>query len=198
MVEVRERYITGKKLVGVIALQITSHSLSQYGEVELNGVYYKNGNPVAINIKFDSNTSEGKYMLNLIEDKGHKWISELLSEAMTAAVDAAKDPFIFDLNLTLNTANVWFYLQKLGVTVEDIAYLHTQPIVETYFKELSKNNSLLNKVNGNELSKSIVKYLAMEEFIMKAFPEIDKFIKKEFEGEETYQTALTSKYASRL
>ena len=195
MTEVRERYITGKKLVGVIALQITSHSLSQYGDVELNGVYYKNGNPVAINIKFDSNTAEGKYMLNLIEDKGHKWISELLSEAMTAAVDAAKDPFIFDLNLTLNTANVWFYLQKLGVTVDDIAYLHTQPIIETYFKELSKNNSLINKVNGAELSKSTVRYLAMEQFLMKAFPELDKFIKNTFKGNDTFQSALTSQYA---
>lgn len=194
MTEVRERYITGKKLVGVIALQITSHSLSQYGDVELNGVYYENGNPVKINIKFDSNTAEGKYMLNLIEDKGHKWISELLSEAMTAAVDAAKDPFIFDLNLTLNTANVWFYLQKLGVTVEDIAYLHTQPIIETYFKELSKNNSLINKINGNELSKKVIKYVAMEQFLMKAFPDLNKFVSKVFNGTETFKSALTSKY----
>jgi hypothetical protein len=193
MTEVRERYITGKKLVGVIALQITSHSLSQYGKVELNGVYYKNGNPVSINIKFDSSTAEGKYMLNLIEDKGHRWISELLSEAMTAAVDAAKDPFIFDLNLTLNTANVWFYLQKLGVTVDDIAYLHTQPIIETYFKELSKNDSLINKVNGNELDKSVVRYLAMEQFLMKAFPNLDKFIKNTYQGEDTFRSAITSK-----
>ena len=194
MTEVRERYITGKKLVGVIALQITSHSLSQYGEVELTGIYYKNGNPISINIKFDSKTEEGKYMLNLIEDKGNKWISELLSEAMTAAVDAAKDPFIFDLNLTLNTANVWFYLQKLGVTVDDIAYLHTQPIIETYFKEVSKNDSLINKVNGNELSKKVIKYVAMEQFLMKAFPDLNKFISKTFNGTETFESALTSKY----
>ena len=190
MAEVRERYITGKTLVGVIALQITSHSMSQYGEVELTGTYMKNGNPMSIKIKFDSNTSEGKYMLNLIEDKGHQWISELLSEAMTAAVDAAKDPFIFDLNLTINTANVWFYLQKLGVKVKDIAYLHTQPIIEKYFDELSKNKSLLNETNKTKLSKTAVKYLAMEDFLFKAFPQLQKEFNKKFQNGETFKEVV--------
>jgi hypothetical protein len=170
MAEIRERYITGKKLVGVIALQITSHSLSQYGDVTLEGIY-KDGDDIKnIKINLDSTTNEGKFMLNLIEDKGYQWISELLSEAMTGAVDAAKNPFIFDLNLTLKTASTWFYLQKLGVPVRSIAYMFNQPIILKYTNELSKNESLLNDVNGNKLQTSKIAYLAMEEYLEKAIP----------------------------
>lgn len=190
MTEVRERYVTGKKLVGVIALQITSHALSQYGDIEMTGYYMEDGKKVDIKVRMNTNTPEGKFMLNLIEDKGYKWISELLSEAMTGAVDAAKDPFIFDLNLTLKTASTWFFLQKLGVEVEDIAYLHVQPLVENYFTEIGKNSSLLNTVNETKLGKAKVRLLAMEPYLKKAFPDMEARIKKSIAGEADFRTIV--------
>lgn len=170
MTKIREAYVTGKKLVGIIALQITSHSISQYGNVELTG-YYKNEDGIEekIIINLDHTTQEGKLILNLVRDKNYQLISELLSESMNGAVDAAKDPFIFDLNLTLDTASTWFYLQKLGVPVKDLAYLHNQPAIVDFLNTTSKNKSIINTVNGYKSSKKDNLYVALTPYIFKSF-----------------------------
>lgn len=166
----RERYITGKKLVGIGAIQITSHTMSQLGEVELTGTFkIKDGSEIPVKIRFDHNDKDGKLFLNAIKDKNNQYISELLSEALTGFVDAAKNPFVFDLNLNIQTAGTWFYLQKLGVPVKQIAYLHTQPIIEKYFSEQSKNESYVNKANDKELDKALVIAKAADTYIQKVF-----------------------------
>lgn len=171
MIETRERYISGKKLVGIGALQITSHTVSQLAGVELTGTYKgRDGQELPVKIKFDHNEQAGKFYLTAIKDKGNQYISELLSEALTGFVDAAKDPFIFDLNLNLQTAATWFYLQKLGVPVRELAYLHTQPLIEKYFAEQGKNESYVNKANDAELVKEMVIFKAAEKYFQTAFP----------------------------
>lgn len=172
----RERYISGKALVGVIAVQITSHTISQYGDVELTGRYKTNKkNPDGssiyedIQIKFDHSTDKGRYFINLIKGKDNRWISDMLSEAMTGAVDAAKDPFIFDLNLTLDTATTWFYLLKLGVPTKTIAYLHNQPVINDWFKNQSTNKSFVNKANEMEESFEELKWKTLDKYVTKAF-----------------------------
>jgi hypothetical protein len=90
---------------------------------------------------------------------------------MNGAVDAAKDPFIFDLNLTLDTASTWFYLQKLGVPIKDLAYLHNQPVIIAYLKELNKNKSIVNEINSTKVSNTINKYIALTPYLFKSFSE---------------------------
>jgi hypothetical protein len=176
MASIREAYVTGKKLVGIIALQITSHSLSQYGNVELTGNYIDSeGNEKTIVVGLDHTTTEGKFILNLIKDKNYQLISELLSESMNGAVDAAKDPFIFDLNLTLDTASTWFYLQKLGVPFKDLAYLHNQPAIVEFLNTVNKNKSIVNEVNGKKQSKTTNVYIALTPYIFKAFPKYEMY-----------------------
>ncbi|HEY4062323.1 MAG TPA: hypothetical protein VGM30_10505 [Puia sp.] len=170
MVETRERYISGKKLVGIGALQITSHTVSQLAGIQLTGTYKaRDGQELPIKIKFDHNSEAGKFYLTAVMDKGNQYISELLSEALTGFVDAAKDPFIFDLNLNLQTAATWFYLQKLGVPVKELAYLHTQPLIEQYFAEQGKNESYVNKANDTELVKEMVIFKVADPYFQKAF-----------------------------
>ena len=173
MANIREAYITGKKLVGVIALQITSHSISQYGKVKLTGFYKDEEGkkqPIVINLNHTSQ-EDNKFILNLIKDENYQLISELLSESMNGAVDAAKDPFIFDLNLTLDTASTWFYLQKLGTPIKDLAYLHNQPVIINYIKAINKNKSIVNNVNNAKITKANIKLIALTPYIFKAFPE---------------------------
>lgn len=173
MTQIREAFVTGKKLVGIIALQITSHSISQYGDVKLTGFYKDETGekqPIVINLNHNE-IKENKFVLNLLMDKNYQLISELLSESMNGAVDAAKDPFIFDLNLTLDTASTWFYLQKLGVPVKDLAYLHNQPLIVDYLKTTNKNKSIINTVNGYKPSKKDNLYVALTPYIFKAFPD---------------------------
>ena len=176
MANIREAYVTGKKLVGAIALQITSHSLSQYGDVELTGYYEtEKGKKEAIVINLDHKSEEGKFILNLVMDNNYQLISELLSESMNGAVDAAKDPFIFDLNLTLDTASTWFYLQKLGVPIKDLAYLHNQPAIVDFIKAVNKSKSIVNEVNDKKLYKTNNVYIALTPYIFKAFPKYEMY-----------------------
>ena len=177
MANIREAYITGKKLVGVIALQITSHSISQYGEVKLTGFFKDEKGekqPIVINLNHTSQ-EDNIFILNLIKDENYQLISELLSESMNGAVDAAKDPFIFDLNLTLDTASTWFYLQKLGTPIKDLAYLHNQPAIVDYIKAINKNKSIVNNVNNSKITKANIKLIALTPYIFKAFSNYEMY-----------------------
>lgn len=161
MNEIRQRYITGKTMVGTAALHTTSHTMSQVAGIRLTGTYdpkrlqylFPNNRKKEIVIRLKHNRNEnGDLYLYARQDQSGAWISELISEALTGFVDAAKDPFVFELNLNLATADTWFYLQKLGVPVQDIAYMFNQPIVDQYFKEQAKNQSFFKKANGENMS----------------------------------------------
>lgn len=170
MNETRERFLVGKQLVGIGAIHITNHALSQVSNIELTGEL----DGTAINIKFPHNRRGDKLYLSAITDTVGQWISELLSEALTGFVDAAKDPFVFNLNINPATAGSYFYLLRLGVPMSSIAYFHTQPIVVDYIKGQQTNESLLNKINGNELSKREITLLTMSDYVTKAYPGLVK------------------------
>lgn len=148
MSETRETFVTSKQLVGIGALQITSHAMSQIGEVELTGTYEDfDGTIRNVLIKLpNSNTNK----LNLTVDQDGMYIFDLFNESITGSVDAAKDPFIFDIRLNLATAATWFYLTKRGVSQENIALMFNQPIIDDYFKFKDVNNTYVNQVNDEK------------------------------------------------
>jgi hypothetical protein len=148
MTETRETFITSKQLVGIGALQITSHAMSQIGEVELTGTYKDfDGTERSVTIKLpNSNTNK----LDLTVDQDGMYIFDLFNEALTGSVDAAKDPFIFDIRLNLDTAATWFYLTKRGVSQENIALMFNQPIMDDYFKFKDANDTYVNEVNDEK------------------------------------------------
>jgi hypothetical protein len=176
MAEVRERYLSGKRLVGIAALQQTSHTISQVAKVKLTGsydasrlfwLYPKNDNKEVI-IRLPHNRTANKELyLYAKRDQSGRWISEMISEALTGFVDAAKDPFVFDLNLSIDNAGTWFYLQKLGVKTEDIAYLFSQPLVEQYLNGQAKNKSFFKVVNQEKLTGFQLAFNTMRPYIDK-------------------------------
>jgi hypothetical protein len=168
--QTRERYLTAKRMVGIAALHTTFHSLAQVAGLRISSVFkassikyllsvkgleYKD-----VNIKLDHHEAneDGSYNIGYKTDVLGKMISDLFSEAVSGFVDGAKDPFVFDLNLSMDSAGTWFYLQHLGVPVEQISYLFNQPIMDAYFKEVSKNKSNFKDVNKQKLSKSNLFY----------------------------------------
>jgi hypothetical protein len=158
MAETRETFVTSKQLVGVGALQITSQVMSQIGEVELTGVYKTaEGEVKSVNIKLpNSNTLK----MDLTVDAESQFIFDLMSEALSGSVDAAKDPFIFELRLNLETAATWFYLTKRGVSQENLALFFNQPAIDAFFKARDINKTFVSEANDS--------YLYFNEVILKA------------------------------
>jgi nucleoside-triphosphatase THEP1 len=164
---IRHRFVSGKKLVGIAALQITSHIMSQIAGTKLSGlynperIYYLVGKGIkdkTINIRLNHDSNK-ELSLSLTVTQNGSLISDLFNEALSGFVDAAKDPFTFDLNLTMDTAATWFYMQRLGIDVDDIAYFFNQPILDTYFKGVASNKSYFKKIKGY---KAYNKMLALE------------------------------------
>jgi hypothetical protein len=166
---IRERYLTAKRMVGIAALHSTFHVMSQVSGLKLNNkyssksIYYLNAkgeDTKTINIKLEHHGRDenGLYSIGHILDKAGDYISDLISQALSGFVDGAKDPFVFDLNFSLNTANTWFYLQHHGVPVEQVSYFFNQPVLDSLFKETSKNRSSFKVINGENLTRKEMFY----------------------------------------
>lgn len=191
MAEIRERYVSSKVLVGIGAVHITSHTICQLGDIKLTGTYIDTRDnqvkDVTIRLKA-SDKKDGKYSLALIENAEGVLITDLLSEAMTGFVDAAKDPFVFELNFNKDTAATWFYLLKLGVPIEQVAFFHTQPIIEEYIMYKQANDSMIRKLNKSIDDKSQLTNLQIKARTL------DKYYGVFF-GRGLEQAALNSKKA---
>lgn len=159
--EIRERYLTAKRMVGIAALHSTFHSMAQVSGTKLRGMFRLKGLKYlsspneewrTINIKLRNNSEQenGTYNIGSRLDAAGNLISESGSEKLSGFVDGAKDPFVFDLNLNMNTASTWFYLDHHGVPQRDIAYFFNQPILDQYFSAQSRNNSGFKAINGKK------------------------------------------------
>lgn len=178
---IRERYLTAKRMVGIAAVHSTFHVMAQVAGIKLNseskvgGVYYLNSkanDSKKVNIKLDhyGKDENGLYSIGHILDKAGNYISDLISQALSGFVDGAKDPFVFDLNFSLNTAGTWFYLQHHGVPVNDIAYFFNQPVLDSLFKETAKNRSTFKKSNGEDLTRKELFYKVVAPYYNKIVP----------------------------
>lgn len=170
---IRHRFVSGKKLVGIAALQITSHIMSQIAGTKLSGlynperIYYLVGKGIkekTINIRLN-NSSNKELSLSLTVTQNGSLISDLFNEALSGFVDAAKDPFTFDLNLTMDTASTWFYMQRLGIDVEDIAYFFNQPVLDKYFKGVASNKSYFKKIKDFKVYNKMLALESADEYL---------------------------------
>lgn len=183
-VSTRERYLTAKRLVGISALHTTFHTMAQISGLRLSGNYKIDSikylfeketkkkkrskketidtivkkEPIDIKLDHHPVLNDGTYAIGYRTDVSGQRTSDLNSEATSGFVDGAKDPFVFDLNLSLKSAGTWFYLMHLGVPVEQIAYLFSQPIMDSYFTELAKRDSNFKKVNNETFTREDIFY----------------------------------------
>ena len=212
--ETRERYLTGKRLVGIAALQSTSHIMSQVADIVLSGKYEVSRLTFLVKYNPEYKTEDGKYIKNITINLSHnesklgefhinaktdaegRWISENISEALSGFVDAAKDPFVFSLNINFNTAGTWFYLQKLGVPMKEIAYLFNQPAVENYMKLESTNNSIFKKVNNDTIFKEQMFIDSISKYVKIYDPKLTSLIDKI--NEKTYMLNKKDEYSEQV
>lgn len=156
---IRERYLTAKRMVGIAALHSTFHAMAQVSGTKLKGSFELKGikflaapnevlRTIDIKLNHNSRQSDGTYNIGGRLDADGNLISESGSEKLSGFVDGAKDPFVFDLNLNMNTASTWFYLDHHGVPQKDTAYFFNQPILDQFFSIQAKNRSAFKSING--------------------------------------------------
>lgn len=194
----RERYLTAKQMVGISALHSTFHAMAQISGLKINAEYQtknvsylipkeaettgkgrnkkttlkpKTIEPIVIKLPHHrADETTGLYSIGYRKAVDGQDISEMNSESTSGFVDGAKDPFVFDLKLSMNTASTWFYLRHMGVPEPHIAALFSQPIIADYFKKFAKNRSNFKKQNGENLSREELMFEAVA-------PYYDKVVK---------------------
>ena len=154
----RYSFQIGKDAIGIAAIGITNHALNQ-----LWNVYLKSNNverqeklnrftvlfPTnSITITKEDGTVEKVSSLSFVLDDEGNWISDNLSAFANAYVDVAKDPFIFSLNGNMTTAGPYATANKLGIGINKLTLLFTQPIVEDYIKLEERRKGMLGKAIG--------------------------------------------------
>lgn len=142
--EVAENYLVGKAAVGIVARHITHHTLAQQVGLKVNEVYEQDGEQVKTNLNFEG--SENNYSLAREKDiqNGNK-INHIISEFLSAFVDIGKDPFVVDIGGSTKTADLYMYLLRRGVPINQIVYFMNQPVIKEYYKRLATATAMFKE-----------------------------------------------------
>lgn len=146
LISITEQMYSSKALVGVFASQSTHHVLSQQVGLHFNSArnFYFNHNKINVDGKMVSSLSGVMNVLGqLITDRiGNQYV--------TGSVDAAKNPFLFELGCTLDTGSIFALFERLGGDVNILVQIMQQPIVKDYLLAKRVNKQLSNKYEKNK------------------------------------------------
>jgi hypothetical protein len=180
-VEKAIHFIKSKLGVGVVALDITGHSIFTSENIKmLLELYDKNGDLLADrHLMFDGMYDNDS--LSSIYDASSRLISEIQSQTMTSQVDAGKDPYAVLLGINSQTLGPIMYLVRRGVPIIQILKFVSHPIIKRYLELQRINESITNKQRGKELDKeTLIKNLYSEFRIQE--PDFRKFVLNKEEG----------------
>ena len=147
-----------KALVGVFASQSTHHVLSQQVGLHFNYLprpfYFRH-----------NETANGKPNLSAIKGTTGLIISDRLSnEYLTASVDAAKENYLTELGINLDTGDIASLFERLGGDPNYLyAWINT-PAIQRYLELTRINNSVTAKQNGTKINDSDIIETVRNEF----------------------------------
>lgn len=146
--EIDKRYLVGNQAIGIAALASTFHVMSQLSGLTVGSTFKVFKNVYSTKINMLHNYENGRIQLGKTKDaEGNYNISQILSQWISAAVDAAKDPFMFDLNATEETLPIILMLTSMGVPMETTAYFMNQPSIKQFMQLKKVHQSPLAKEN---------------------------------------------------
>ena len=143
MTSIRHYFSTGKKWVGIVATNITSHSLYQKTKVTLDTSRFGQLTEFEQSILGDGkivlphNTIKvnGQDRVSLsgtkTADGNNLYISDRLAGYGTAVVDIAKDPFIIDIIYSDLLISTVMFLERVGAG-KSVSKFINQPIIRKY------------------------------------------------------------------
>ena len=159
MTNLRHAFITGKRWVGIAAVNITNLSLRQKAKVyldpsklfSLSAQESKFVKDLSIALPHNTVEVDGKTRVSLSGTKtadGKQLISERLSGYATAFVDIANKPFITKIIKSDTVVSTFMFLEAIGAGNAGIYFLN-QPIIEKYLEYLDGigSKSVMGKDN---------------------------------------------------
>ena len=147
----RHAFVSAKKWVGIVAVNITGHSLAQKTEVyidperisAINDFDRKIIGDASIVLPHNTIDIDGKELTSIsgktIKD-GKQLISDRLSGYATGAVDVAKDPYLVKITSNEKLLTTAMFLERIGAGENTIWFLN-QPIISEYMKYLDSIGS---------------------------------------------------------
>jgi hypothetical protein len=156
MTSTRHAFVTGKKWVGIGAVNITGHSVTQKSEVYIDPKRFDlvpsfdrkflgDGS-----IALPHNTTKEGYvsMSGRLTANLKEFISDRLSGYITAFVDVAKNPYILKIIKSDLAIGTFMFLERIGAGKTTALFMN-QPIIDEYLSYLSSINArgLYNKAN---------------------------------------------------
>jgi hypothetical protein len=160
-IEAKVNYTEGKGGIGPFALNNVHHALAQISDLK---------------IKFREYFKDGSFREFLIGNNDGKWVNvggiigkdginilDWFSALISAHVDVAKDPYIFDINVVPTTYNVVSLLLRSGIGKNTFWFIN-QPLIKDNKYDLEDKNKLYNIAEKNKL-KAV--YLAKKEGMSK-------------------------------
>ena len=182
MTSLRHAFVTAKRWVGIAAVNITGHSLTQKFKAYIDPARFENV-PLADRkilkygngeVLLDHNKIEkdGKSYISLSGrfDGDGKFISDGLSGFATAFVDVAKDPYILKIIKSDLAVGTFMFLRRIGVPKKQLIMFMNQPIIDEYL-------TMLDNKGVRTLFDS--RYITA---IQNKFPSIEAFEVKDLEG----------------
>lgn len=140
---IRQAYLTGKKGVGPAALQNVNHVMAQIAKLKMKidrPVYLKHHGEATV-VGEDTNLTVDLSQEKDV-NKSRTTIQDVISQTLNGFVDIAADPFLTTLNITPETSNVFFFLNRIGVPLRDNVLFLNQPIIRDYINELGNRKAL--------------------------------------------------------
>jgi hypothetical protein len=168
LTKLRHAFVTAKRWVGIAAVNITNHSLTQKISAYIDPSKFELVNEVDRKILGDGKVAlphntvnvngEERISLSSILDKAGKYISGKLSGYATAFVDVAKDPYILKIIGSDLAVGTFMYLERIGVPIETTAMFMNQPIIKEYLTYLDNTGArgLFNQKNIDAVKSKFV------------------------------------------
>ena len=137
MTNQRHAFLTGKRWIGIAAVNITGNSLAQKTDIFVE-------NPqTEMALEHNKFTDGGFEHISLsgMLDQDKKYISDKLSMYANAFVDIAKDPYIMKIIYSNRVVGTFMLLERAGVPMKTVAMFMNQPIIREHIKNLDANGA---------------------------------------------------------
>lgn len=139
-VQVKVNAVDSKIGVGVVATEITGHTMFQVNNVSVNKTMQIGEKVIETKV---FSVGEDKYRLDSIYDTEGNLITENLSVVLTSQVDAAKADYAPRININKDTLPVLTYMLRRGESLKNTMFFLNQPIIHEYLRRANVNDSLL-------------------------------------------------------